>query len=545
MRKFLSVVLALSLSSISCKSQQKVQLTQNSKPKLVVGIVVDQLRADYLYRFNSRFTHHGFKRMINDGFVCYNTFYTHMPTHTGPGHASIFTGASPSLHGIIANDWIDPFSGDTINCVEDLTVQPLGSSNEINRRSPVLLKGTGIADELKYAQQFKSKSIGISLKDRGAILPASHSANAAYWFDSKIGQFVSSTYYMNELPKWVVDFNQLNLPKKYLSEDWTTLLPMESYYDCSSDDNPYEGTFSFETRPVFPHAFSKMNPINYNVINYSPAGNTLTSDFAIRCMVEEKMGLQSTTDFISISYSATDYIGHMHGTDAIELADCMLRLDLELQRLFTFLDATYGKENYVCFLTSDHGAKSNPAYLKDNKIPGSIFDQKGLIGSVKQFLKETYGRDSLCLGIIKHMIYLDHQKMESFQIDPDEASEKLANFLEKNMQIAQVLTRKQLEGPLLHFPANLLQQSYHSKRSADVLIIYNQELLQYQTTGTQHISPYTFDTHVPLLWMGWKIKHGRTYQKVNINDIAPTLSTLLQISWPSGTNGKVIEGIFE
>lgn len=531
---------------LSCYGQLKNKnVNENTgRPKLVVAIVVDQMRSDYLYRYYEKYSANGFKRMMREGFTCYNTFYNHMPTHTGPGHASIFTGASPALHGIVANDWLNQHNAAVINCVSDSSEQPLGSDNMQYKRSPKNLQGTGLADELKYAQQFRSKSIGISLKDRGAILPASHSADAAYWFDEKSGNFISSTYYMKQLPTWVNTFNQQKFATKLLQQDWNTYLPIEQYTESSPDDTPYEGIFSFEQKPVFPHRFSLLNPIDFNLINYSPAGNTLTTNFALECLTQEKMGTHGC-DFISISYSSTDYIGHMYGIDAIEMEDCMIRLDLELARLFHALDSMYGKNNYLLMLTSDHGAKPNPALLNDHHIPGALFDQKNLMTYCNAFLEKKYGTDGLVLGIMKHMIYLNREKLKQNNIDISEASEALAYYLEQHPQITLALTRNKMSGPLMNFPASLIQQSYVPKRSGDVHIVYNQELLQYQSKGTQHISAYTFDTHVPLLWMGWNIPNGQMHDIIDIKDIAPTLATLLKTSWPSGSNGKVITKLFE
>ena len=311
------------------------------KPKLVVGIVVDQMRYDYIYRFWDKYSEGGFKRLVNNGFFCKNTNYNYVPTYTAPGHAAIYTGTTPAINGIVGNDWFDRALGKKIYCVVDTTVVGVGSISKEGKRSPANLLTSTITDELRLATNMKSKVIAISLKDRSAILPGGHTANAAYWFDGSNGNFISSTYYMKELPRWVVEFNEKKLPQKYLSQPWNTLLPIDQYTESLADDNPYETKFAGEQRPVFPHDLPVLMAKNkgMGLLLTTPFGNSLLLDFAKEVLYAESMGKAETPDFLAISFSATDYIGHAYGPNSIEVEDCYLRLDKDIAELLNMIEA--------------------------------------------------------------------------------------------------------------------------------------------------------------------------------------------------------------
>lgn len=508
-------------------------------PKLVIGIVVDQMRYDYIYRFWSKFNNEGFKRLVTKGYFCKNTTYNYVPTYTGPGHASIYTGTTPSVNGIIANEWYVRKHNKSIYCVEDSLVKTF-SAKDSSGLSPRNLLVTTITDELRLSNNLKSKVIGISLKDRGAILPAGHLANAVYWYDGSSGDWTSSSYYMKELPDWINQFNNKDLPQKYLNQNWTTLLPIEQYIESTADDVVYENPFTTEVKPIFPHALPVLHQNNYDLIRSTPFGNALTKDFAIEAIKSEKLGEDNHTDFISISFSSTDYIGHRFGPNSIEIEDTYLRLDRDLAELLEFLDSRIGKDDYLIFLTSDHGASYNPTHNKDLKIPGGLF--KFPMDSLKNFLNTVFGKEEWILNYSNQQIYLNTDLIRTRKINISEMQDQIVSFLLQKDGIAHVITDKSFQECASSEKElkNLVANGFYPKRSGDIIIILEPSWMEWKTKGTTHGAPYNYDTHIPLLWYGWKIPKGSTTIPTNITDIAPTLSFILNINLPSGATGRVI-----
>ncbi len=544
---FLLIFLILSQQSIAQKNS--VANTQTFKqPRLVVGIVVDQMRADYIYRYWNLLGENGFKLLLRDGFECRNTQYNYMPTYTGPGHASIFTGTTPAIHGIIGNIWFVR-GKDTIYCTDDKSVTCVGCENANGKMSPANLLTTTVGDELKMFTSMKSKVIGVSLKDRASIFPAGHAANAAYWFDNISGNFVTSTYYENQLPQWVVDFNNARFPDQYLSRPWTLLYPLNQYND-TLDNTIYERPYFGELSPVFPHDLPKLKQtIGYELIRRVPFGNTMTKDFAIAAIKGDSLGKDNVPDFLTLSFSATDYVGHQFGTNSLETEDTYLRLDRDLADLLQFLNKEFGKQNILVFLTADHAALPNPQYLLDHKIPAGWNDDVSIINTIKKFLHDEYGDSTLFSKYINDQVYLNHIKLNSKKINIEEAQRKLGENLVGRFQISDVLTAENLnEIEFTKAPRALVQRGYNRNRSGDIALIFEPAVIESiygDHTGTTHGSPYNYDTQVPLLWYGWNIKQGSTTRKIDITDIAPTVSTFLHIGFPSGCTGSVIEDLFK
>lgn len=515
------------------------------RPKLVVGIVIDQMRYDYIYRYWDKYGATGFKRLVNGGFFCKNANYNYVPTYTAPGHAAIYTGTTPAVNGIIANDWFDAITGKSIYCVTDNSVTSVGSDGEEGKRSPANLMTTTITDELRLATNMRSKVIGIALKDRSAVLPGGHLANATYWYDGSNGNFISSSYYMKALPKWVKEFNQLQLPKRYLTEAWKTTLPIDEYTESLADDYPYETTFVGEQKPVFPHNLPALMPANggLELIRTTPFGNSLLKDFAKEAITAENMGRSGTTDFITISFSSTDYIGHAYGPNSVEVEDTYIRLDKDIAELLDFIDAQVGKNNALVFLTADHGASQIPRYLRDLRIPAGAFDEKQLADTLKNYVNNVYGAP-LVSFLINQQIYLDHKAMEAKKLSLTEVQNKIAQFVQRLPTVmdaitANVLTTMQFtEGPKA-----CMQRGFNAKRSGDVLVNYIPGYGLYHGTGTSHGSPFSYDTHVPLFFYGWTIQPGSSSEPVVIPDIAATLAMLLNIQFPSGCSGKPIPSV--
>ena len=521
--------------------------TSISKPKLVVGIVIDQMRYDYLTRFDHRFGKNGFKKLQREGYNCKNHNYNYIPTYTGPGHASIFTGTTPQNHGIVSNYWYDKFEKKEVYCAGDSTVTTLGTTSLDERMSPRRMLSTTFADANKLNTQFKGKTIGISIKDRGAILPAGHTADAAYWFRGREeGAWVSTNYYQEKLPKWVVKYNAKKIPETYLKE-WNTLYPIDSYLESGIDSNNYERGFKGKETATFPYDLKKLAPENsgYDILKYSPYGNSLVTDFALEALKNELLGKDEITDVLTISYSSTDYAGHNFGANSKEIEDVYLRLDLELAKLLEALDAQVGKENYSLFLTADHGAVHVPQYLIDHKIPAFYFDEDTLKKNLNDFLLETYKKENLIENISNQQIYLNYPNLDSLKISAIKISEKIAWFIRQQKHVQYVYTRDQLQGADIgNQIGKYLQNGFHQRLSGDIAYILNPATIAYPTKGSQHGSPQSYDTHVPLLFYGKGIKHGSTFTKTKVIDIAPTICALLNIESPNASTGDILDFVF-
>ncbi|MBI3510820.1 MAG: alkaline phosphatase family protein [Bacteroidetes bacterium] len=520
-----------------------------AKPKLVVGIIIDQMRFDYVYRFWDKYGNDGFKRLVNEGYNCRDVNYNYVPTFTGPGHSSVYSGTTPSISGIISNSWYDRESGKEVYCVEDHNVKSVGAESPEGESSPHRLLVTTIGDQLRLSNNKQSKVIGIALKDRGAILPAGHTANAAYWYDGVSGKWITSTYYMNELPSWVDTFNTKKLPQKYLSQSWTTILPADQYKESLPDDNKYEGLFSGETKPVFPHDLASLQAANggLGLIRTTPFGNSLTEDFAEATLTGEQLGKGNVTDFLCVSFSSTDYIGHMYGPQSMEIEDCYIRLDKELADLFHFIDSYIGKNNALVFLTADHGAVETPQYLKDNNIPAGYFNDSKAVDSLKKTLRNVYG-DSLVLSFGNEQVFLDRKTMDAKKLDHTAVERFVADFLMGFKGVQSTMTRTDLiSEQYTDVPKKLIQNGFNAQRSGDVCVILQPGWFGEwpKHTGTTHGAPWSYDTHVPLFWWGWKVKNGNSDDAHNITDVAPTVCMALNIQFPDGCTGVPITGIMK
>lgn len=542
MIRFLSCTLLFQLLVTSVFAQQTA--ASGVPPKLVVGIVVDQMRYDYIYRFWDKYGNGGFKKLVNQGYFCRNTHYNYSPTYTAPGHASIYTGASPSMHGIIGNAWFVREENKTTYCTDDKNVKTVGSSSDAGEMSPANMWTNSITDELKLTTNLQAKVIGISLKDRGSILPAGHLANAAYWFDSQNGAFITSTHYMESLPDWVSKFNAKDKARDYMSKEWSPLLPINQYAESLEDDSPYEGLFTGESKSLFPHNLPKLFAEDgYELIRSTPFGNTLVKDFALEAIQAEKLGKGKVTDFLAVSFSSTDYIGHKYGPRAIELEDTYLRLDKELAQLLTFLDTYLGKEKVLVFLTADHAGAEVPGYFQKLKMPAGYFTSKQHIQQLKGYLYQTY-KDSLVTSFINQQIYLNDKAIEELKINREEVQLAIGQYMLKINGVASSATGLGMQRNEYTQGINgLIQKGYHARRSGDVMVNLLPQWIENSKTGTTHGSPYNYDTHVPLLWYGWNIKPGSSVKYVAITDIAPTLAFILKTSLPNGSTGSPIEAL--
>lgn len=549
MKKICSLIFLL-IFGLACKSQESIlvkneNLNPNSiNPKLVVGIVVDQMRYDYLTRFYKKYGEGGFKRMMNEGFNCKNNHFNYIPTKTGPGHASVFTGTTPKYHGVIANDWYDKEIKTMVYCAGDNSVLAVGSDSESERMSPHRMKTTTFADENRLFTQMRGKSIGISIKDRGAILPAGHSANAAYWFRGKDeGNFISSSYYMTNLPKWVNDFNISNTVESYLKE-WNTLYDISTYIESGDDLNNFEEGFKGKETATFPYDLKSLSKANsgFDILKVSPYGNSIVADFAIEAIKGEELGKDNITDVLTVSFSSTDYVGHNFGVNSKEIEDTYLRLDKDLERFFIALDAEVGEGNYTVFLTADHGAIDVPSYLQTVKIPAGYLNKSAFISKLNAYMSDTFKTDDLIENISNNQIFLNRDRIQELDLDLDDVQEAIVNEVITYQNTYKAYTATTMS--TVYFTEgieNLLQKGFNQKRSGDVILVEDPAFISYGKTGSTHGSGLNYDTHVPLLFFGKGIKHGQTFQKTEITDIAPTVSALLGISFPNAAIGQPLE----
>ena len=531
--KRLFILLMLSSTFVFAQVQQ---------PKLVVGIVVDQMRFDYLTRYWNDYGDDGFKRLISEGYNCTNTHFNYIPTYTGPGHASIYTGATPSTHGIISNYWYDRELEEYGYCVSDAAMNTVGADNESGKMSPAKMLTTTLGDELRLFSMNRSKVISIGLKDRSAVLPGGHMANFAFWLDSETGDFVSSSYYGPRLPKWVQKFNKKDLCEAYLSEKWELLLPSKSYDESLNDNSAYEEPFAGQKYPKFPHDLPDLLKENgKGLIKATPYGNTLTKDMAIAAIEGEGLGEDIHTDLLAVSFSSPDYVGHQFGTDSKEIQDTYLRLDRDLASFLSYLDDQIGKENVLVFLTADHGAVRTPSYLKDRKIPAGYFEAEESIRALKQFLQNIYGFGDWVKTYGDAQIFLNRELIFEKYLSLEEVQHQTADFMLRFDGVQKAVTGRTLENN--EFDNGVLaclQKGFNQKRSADVFLVLDPAWIEYSHTGTTHGSGYTYDRHVPLIWYGWDVKVGHTRDKIAVTDIAGTVSSLLGISFPSGSESNVI-----
>ncbi len=539
MKRSIAATLLFTCSLSVVLAQKKMPTTAPAKPKLIIGLVIDQMRWDYLYRYNNLYIDDGFKRLLREGFACENTMIPYTPTYTAPGHTCIYTGSVPAIHGIVGNHWYNRKTGKTVYCTDDEAVQSVGTANEQGKMSTTNMWATTITDELRLANNFKSKVIGIALKDRGAILPAGHSANAAYWYDDKNGKWISSTQYMDVLPGWVHSFNSKMLPDTYMAGEWTTLLPANKYTQSTADYQVYEGNIKGDTSVVFPHKLNKVAAkYKYEAFKTTPFATSFTFDFAKTAIENEALGSNTETDFLAISISSTDYIGHAFGPNSIEAQDAFLRLDKDVAAFLQYLDTKIGKGNYLLFLTADHGAAHVPKFLKGNNIPAGEKDDAEIEKMLNQKVEAKLGIANAVARVMNYQVYLG-----------DAASEKREEIVKyiitelKSMDsvIADAVELDELAEATLPEPIKTrIINGYNPHRSGDIQFIYKPGYFDGWGKGTTHGVWNPYDAHIPLLWFGWGVKAGKLYRETYMTDIAPTLAAMLQVQMPNGCVGQVI-----
>ncbi|MCC6370643.1 MAG: alkaline phosphatase family protein [Bacteroidia bacterium] len=515
---------------------------------MVVGIVVDQMRNDYIYRYWNRFGKGGFKRLINKGFYFRNGHYNYIPTYTGPGHCSIYTGATPRAHGIIANDWHLKGTKKYTYCAKDTGVTGIGAGNDAGKMSPKNQLSSTIGDELKMSSNQLGKVFGVALKDRSAILPGGHAANAAYWYDDATGNFISSSWYLSNLPAWVNSFNQKKLPLSYLQKGWNTLYPLSTYSASIADENRYEASVSKTEKAVFPYDFKTFIDKNsFGVLKSTPFGNSITKDFALECIKNEALGKDDVTDLFCISFSSTDAVAHSTGPRAVEVEDVYLRLDKDIEELLNYLDKEIGSGEYLVFLTADHGGADVPNHLTDNKIAAGYTSENKIAKELKGFCQLTFGDSLLIENVSNEQVFLNEKKVQELKLDKDVLEEKLCPFLITLKGVAEAYPSKVLKYGAFEQGdyRTLLQNGYNQKLSGNIAFIYQPAWMDYSEKGTTHGAGYNYDTHVPIIFYGKGIAHGESLEYVTITQIAPSVCELLKINQPNACTALPLNVFFK
>jgi hypothetical protein len=424
-------------------------------------------------------------------------------------------------------------------------VESVGSYDDLGKMSPVNMLTTTICDELKLATNFRSKVIGIAIKDRGGILPAGHSADAAYWYNNKTGEWISSTYYMKDLPRWVKYIIAKKMVDNYYKQGWSTLYPLATYTQSSEDKNNYE-TAALGGNS-FPYDLKKEVGKNYGLLPLLPAGNTFTTEMAKAAIVSENLGKDSVTDFLTLSFSTSDYIGHNFGPNSVEQEDNYLRLDKDLGDLFDFLDSKVGRDQYTVFLSADHGAAHVPAFAKEHKIPAGYMNSDELINRLNTYLKDKTGVAEMVSGIYNYQLFLNHKKIDSAKLDLLIMERSALDFITAQPGVARAFILDQIaNAPLNLTLKEMIINGYFPNRCGEIQLIYEPQWIEgFENGGTTHGLWNPYDAHIPLLWYGWGIKKGRLTRETHMTDIAPTLATLLHIQTPNGTVGRTIEEVIK
>ena len=482
MKKLITLMVGL---LIAVSSNAQIQ-----RPKLVVGLVVDQMRWDYLYYYYNEYGTGGLRRLLNEGFSFENTHINYAPTVTAIGHSSIYTGSVPAITGIAGNYFYQ--DDKSVYCCADPSVKSVGSDSKEGQMSPHRMLASTIGDELQIATDFRSKVIGVALKDRASILPAGHAADGAYWWDTSAGHFVTSSFYMNSLPKWVEDFNKNH------------------------------------TAPNFD-------------IKSTPEGVTMTFKMAAAAVRNERLGKGKETDMLTVSISPTDIIGHKFSTRGKENHAVYMQLDKDLAEFLNMLDKEVGRDNYLLFLTADHGAAHNYNYMREHRIPAGAWNYKETVKSLNDHLQQKFGIAPV-MGEDNYQLFLNDSTINAAGLKKQDVIDASIDYLKQDPQFLYVFDEEKVTNVTMpEWIKERMENGYFRGRSGEIGVVTRPQFFggseSPQFRGTQHGQPFPYDTHIPFLLFGWNVKHGSSTVEAHIVDIAPTICAMLHIQMPNGCVG--------
>lgn len=525
----------------------RVLSTAQDQPQLVLGIIVDQMRYDYLYRYWNDYGDKGFKRLLKEGYVAHDGQYQYAPTFTGPGHASVYTGSSPNVHGIIGNSWYQRSEKKQVNCVGDPNANTVGAESREGHFSPHRLLSTTLGDQMKLASNNRSKVYSISIKNRGAVLPGGHMPDGAFWYDNSNGKFITSDYYMQTLPTWLTAFNDRKLVDEYMNGSWETLLPLAEYEESLPDGKTHEKPFPNTELAQFPYNLRKIGSTKrfgightpYTLLPSTPFGNSILVDLAKELINKEAMGTDSIVDLLAISFSSTDYVGHQFGSHSVEVQDIYIRLDRLLGEFLDHLDQSIGLNNTLVFLTADHAAADEPGYAP----PAGYFQEAEFEDSLRRHLTNSEGLDVI-ESLVNQQIYFQ----KNIPLNQTQLEARVRSFALSFPGIHNVISLSDFSSCISDQDiCDKIREGIMPVRSGDLYIQLHPGWISqsYEKGGTTHGSPYNYDTHVPIIFFGWKIHLANDYHRIWVKDITPTIAAMLKISRPSGCTGTPIVDLLE
>ena len=501
--------------------------TQQTTPKILVSVVVDQMKYEYVDRFWDEFGEKGIKKLVNEGIFCRNTHYNYIPTYTGPGHASIFTGTTPSVHGIIGNNWYSRKDFSPVYCAGDWASQTICLCKKPHEKnnpgsgqmSPLSLLCNTVGDQLKIKDSL-SKVYGVSIKDRAAILSTGALADGAYWLNND-AKWITSSFYRNNLPEWVVKFDKKYSIESYMNNSWSGT------------------TFKYDLNKIL----LETGPSS---IKSSPKGNNYTLDFSKELIKNEDLGTDKHIDFLVISFSSTDYVGHKFGPDAEEVKSMYLNLDQQIADLIQFLENHCGSKEFIISLTSDHGAGTSPVEIERKRLKGGNFVSREIFPELNSQLELKFGVPNILARYSNMQFYINHQRLDSLNISKKEVFEEARNWLKKQSSVDEVYSLDVLSNSLSSLKIKSLINGIYPSRSGDIFLTLKPGFIEWSTkTGTTHGTHYNYDSHVPLLFYGYNIQPKQIYRNIKIIDIAPTLSILLRSAFPNACTGNPISEVFQ
>jgi predicted AlkP superfamily pyrophosphatase or phosphodiesterase len=515
-------------------------------PKLVVLIVVDQFRYDYLERFEPFFGKDGFRRLLKEGAFFTNANYDYAQTYTAPGHACISAGSIPALNGIIGNAWVDPVTGQISQMASDSKTKVVTNNGvtEEAGSSPRLLIGTAFADQIRLANNFKSKVVAVSYKDRSAIFPGGKKPNGAYWFGARTGEFITSDYYTNQLPGWVKTFNTSNRPDKFFGAKWERSLPEEEYSVAQTGYVPVQKSVLGQG---FPYTVTggdeKPGSRFYNAFQFTPFASDYLVSFAKAAVEGEGLGKDEYVDMLSISFSSPDLIGHSYGPDSQEIMDAYIRLDQTIADLLGYLNKQVGLSNVVIAVTADHGVCPVPEYMDSLGYEAARISGRAIEDAVKKALNDRFNDDKLVSAFVNDQFFFNRKRIADKNISSSEVARVAGEAALTVPGVIEYFTRNQImEGRMpTSALARRITNGFHRERSGDIWIITKP--FSFVTEGalpTTHGSPYHYDTHVPIIFFGARVKAGRVHVECSPSDIAPTLAAIIRVEPPATATGRAL-----
>lgn len=547
-RKYSIKSILLSLFILFGFSILQAQNQLNKPPKLVVGIVIEEMRYEMLLRYWDSFGENGFKKIINHGAFCTQTHHNYLITQNGVGQASIVTGTYPNYHGIISDTWYNRLTGNTIGCADESKFNLINGEISMGNYTPKNIMSSTIGDELKLATNDSSKVISISLNPVSAVISGGRLADYAFWFNNHDGGWITGDYYTDTLPAWVKEFNAKGFQEVYMRRNWASMYSLENNYKYSlPDDSDFEIGFR-NYRYTFPYDLSYLRNRsgNFKYLKYTPFGNTYTKDFAVSTIINEDLGKDSFTDFLTISFSATNYSGELFGPRSVEMEDLFLRLDKDLEHLISFLDNEIGLENTLIYITSDRGVSDVPEYLISKKQNAGVFDGAKAVTLLNSYLSILYKEGEWVKSYYSRQIYFNQQLIDNTGVDLNDVQNKVANFMVQFTGVANALPASTINSTNFESGINQkIQNSFHQKRSGDVIINLEPGWIEKNGYVTKSGSGYEYDTHVPLIWYGWKVKNIRIDRPIEVIDIAPTIAWILKITSPNASVGNPVFEITE